>query len=202
MNQRGSSLFFGIILMMILSVIGINYIETRIDGLKDLKNKQSILLCAKSFNGELSQFITRINHINTALKTLTAGQVLTIFIPGFNIAAYKTTKAAIKALKMTQQILLFSFMKNKILGRYKSCQFSIGSTINPYRTNATKLVFKRNSFNETIKVKNKWKNKIIKGKYQVNITYTMRRKLKSKSKIKKANLFSRLLYSSPLFSSF
>ncbi|MBT4793357.1 MAG: hypothetical protein HON90_17430 [Halobacteriovoraceae bacterium] len=189
MNERGSTTLFGISLLILISLIGLHILSKRINEHKDLHSKQSLLLCTKKINGETQQYIKKIQRYNKALKLLTLGKAISLFIPGANVATSSGMRQAIKVLKLIQLKLAFSYVKNITIEFNKHCYFSPNLLITPFQY---KLVgFSRNKFNEALPRGNKWKIKTLKGKYII-ITIINLKSGKIISKIHEVNLLSKL----------
>lgn len=189
MTENGNSTFFGLILLMILTILGLNFYSIRLNNLQHLKDKQELLLCTKELNGETRKYVKEMEYTNDALAAATAGKVIPIPNPIIRLAF----SFGVEALKTYQNNLGISFMKIKQKLSKKSCLNPFYLITNkPYKSIAG--FYKRNKLNQAIKVGKKWKISLRKGKYRITNTYFLRgKKLSIKSKIRTARFFSILL---------
>lgn len=166
MNEKGNTTLLGLTFLLLFSILGSYFIQKQLFYISEQKTKQELLLCTKKVNGLTQNFIQNIKRTNYLLKMLTIGKYASIFIPGINLTTTTGVKLGIKTLKITQQTLLFSFMKN--MGKMAMNQCSI----NPLRVIQTPyqhygLDFKRNKFNEAKLRSKKWTVNTHKGKFLI-----------------------------------
>jgi hypothetical protein len=188
MNEIGNASFFSLVLLMLFSIFGIQLIKERLDLLKDLKNKQVLLLCTKEINGKTSILVQNINSSNNILKLLTIGEKVSILIPlpGINLTTKAGIKSAIKALKTYQESIKFSYL-NFLRGHLiNKCSISLNSFKTPFKYKSFSIFFKRDKFNRTMKRKNNWKIKTSKNTYQIISTLELQT-MKFSSKLKRVN---------------
>ena len=197
MNERGSTSFFGICLLMMFSIIALSIFTTQLNQTKILQSKRAILLCTKALNGETKLFIKKIEGINTVLKLLKLGKVGALLIPGINLTTAQGVEYGIKTMKAIQEVHKVSYLKNiqSLMG--KSCLFSLNSFKTPYKLKVNTL-FERNFYEQTIIRRKKWTVRTINANYSILNEYSVY-PFHISSKMKKEFILSNLLSSQQLY---
>lgn len=187
MNEKGSTTFLGICLLMIFSYYGLTKLSSKIRKSKELQHKQRVLLCSKEINGLTSKYISMIKDSNTTLKYLTIGKVASLLIPfpGINLATKNGVRAAIKLTKATQSFKRFLY-KTRLSKIYiNRCKFNI-------KFSSTPFLKKRDHFNRLLIRKKTWVLKVTSGIFLITSKFKLETQ-RVRSSIKKVNLLQRFL---------
>lgn len=156
MNERGSTSFLGIGIIMICALLALFLIKKRIDMTKSNEALQKIILCAKESNGRLKEFFDKIERSNKFLKALTITEYSSISIPVYGIVATKSAAQAKRAIKAIQVGYLVSYLNNLRLMSQKKCYLSPLAYRTPYELHFSSG-FKRNKFDEAKRRGETWK---------------------------------------------
>lgn len=189
MNEKGNSLFFGLIILMIFSCLGLHFIKKRMNQISVLKNKQELLLCTKQVNGLTTNLIKTINTTNYWLKVATITDLLSITIPYLGTAAKLSTKQAIKTLKAVQMVKTTSYVKNIARLHRARCSFNLSIYKTPIKYYIAGI--KRNKYNEAYYREKKWTYKIYSKEEMTKNSVTKSGNVES-ILTKKVNLLSKL----------
>lgn len=174
MNEHGNSTLMGISFLILFTIAGLRFTESRIYSFKKIRQKQNILLCSKKINGEYSRFITKIELTNQMLRAATLGKTfaLLIPIPGLNIALKQSGEVMIKLLKIAQNMMFVSLLKNVPKFYMQGCLISPSFAKTPYHY--TVKGFSRNALNEIrSRGKKEWVIYVLKGKYRIKSIFNI-----------------------------
>lgn len=172
MNERGSTSFFGIGIIMVCALLTLFLIKKRIDMTKKNEALQKILLCAKESNGQLKEFFDQIETSNKVLKALTVTEYSSTAIPIYGVVASKSAAQAKKVIKGVQIGFLISYLNNLRLLAQKECYLTPLAYRTPFELQLTG--FKRNQFDEAKRRGDTWnysnlsKTNIITNKVQLS----------------------------------
>jgi hypothetical protein len=192
MNEKGSTILFGMIIVMIFTSLSLLFIKKRMNRITIIKEKQQLHLCTKEANGLSQKFVKLINKTNHWLKVATITKYLSIIVPVLNTAGSISTKSAIKSLKIVQRLKTISYLK-KIRDLHTSkCSFDISIYTTPLRF--SRFSIKRNSYNQAIFRGTKWTYHVYSPQEVTKNTIT-NIGVVSSSLRKRANFLWRPLYS-------
>lgn len=186
MTEKGNSTLFGLLFLTIFVLIGINFFQLRLDKYKDLKDKQILLLCAKSYNGELRDYIQKMEAINKVIASISAGEKIINLTPIAFTLIKVLSKGSLFTLKRYQEYLGISLVKKTAQLLLKGCTIPNLYSIVPYRLGLTGYV--RNSLDQTVRKSQQWKIRMYKGSYQIT-NFHIFQGPKTTSKIRKVKRF-------------
>ena len=149
MNERGSSTIYGVLIIFLSSLIMLVLIQHKIYLQTRIEHKQDLLLCTKFVNGEGQTYVQNIERSNTALVAGTVASLSPI------IGVRSAAKAAVKALKLYQQIKRITFIKNILNPKYGNCNIAGVSQFSVYKMKG--FQFKRDLTNRALLRNKKWK---------------------------------------------
>lgn len=190
MNEKGSSLIFGISLLLILVSVVILYLNSQIIEINKIKSKNNLFLCAKEHNGITRNFIKKINQINSYLKILSATNFISIMIPQVGLITKASLKKTIKIMKLKQLQLTFSYIYQMNLLRIRTCPISKSTFLTPIKLNGKSI--KRNNLNEALYRRKTWSDNLTTNQYIIINKFTSSGKAQSYL-IKKGRPLSRVL---------
>lgn len=156
MNERGNTTLFGLMLVMVISMIGLHLIKLRVDYTKSNEQFQKLLLCSKETNGETKQFYDRISKSNAFIKALTITEYTSTVIPIYGVVASNSAAQAVEAIKLIQVGYLLSYLNKLRELTQKNCFLSPNIYKTPYELSITSGL-ERNQFEEAKLRGDNWK---------------------------------------------
>jgi hypothetical protein len=155
MNEKGNSLIFSMLVLLLCSILGLNFIHTRLTNIGKQKRLQSLLICTKKLNGKSRVFIERMEKTNSILKTLTITKLASTTIPIYGAVAAKSIKVIKKIIKAAQRVILISFLNFVAYTALKNCSITPNIYKTPYKVTKS-LDLTRDAYDQAILRGNTW----------------------------------------------
>lgn len=155
MNEKGNSLIFSMLILMLCSLVGLNFVQTRLTNIGKQKRLQALLICTKRINGKARVFISRMEKTNAILKTLTITKLASTTIPIYGAVASKSIKVIKKVIKAGQRVMLISFMNFVAYTALQNCSLAPNIYKTPYKITKS-LDLSRDLYDQAILRGNSW----------------------------------------------
>lgn len=150
LNNKGTILPFSFMLVILILAFFFIYISQDLLQLKKLKFRNNSYLCTKYLNIETQGFIKTIIQTNRLIKVNHYLQFAPI------PAVSKAAQSTLKGLKIYQQLIFISYVKNTTSNSYCGMNYSKIFGINPPVETIATLALMRTNTEEAI-IKKRWK---------------------------------------------
>jgi hypothetical protein len=153
MNQRGEATLLCILVLVVLSGL-VTLCGLRLQhSFSNMKKRTELFLCVKETKGELHRYLKFMGRTNWALKNTTRAQMVALFIPGLQGAAFKADKIK-RILKASQNVSLIFYYTKLAELKNKGCPLDPRMALTPFELSGT--VYKRGPDDRALIRSEKW----------------------------------------------
>jgi len=157
-NQRGSALFFNILIFMLISFLGLRMLNFKMKTIKRSRYISKQYLCMKEYNGKTKHHVRNMEAINSVILIAKSIDYLSIAFPVLRpfvmVAQYLG-----KGVKAAQNAVHVAYMKNYYDWYLKGCYFAPNFIKTPYKHSG---LLKRNELTGSAILRSKkWNQKLL-----------------------------------------